>query len=232
MTSPFRSDHLRKRAVPCLLRPFHHADPPVLRRSALLCGEPLKKARRLMPGRSSDFRAFRTAHLPALLVASLKRYTGNGQWPLVRGRPHHTCRTIPGYSGGTIPDFHGIPFLRVCKTPLRGPGHVLTQKSATMVVTDFRALKTKKSPCLQLYASMGIPNSILQVGRTLYHGSAPLLYDPFPVSGQPFLLQTAPLTRVEISREHLTTGHHIAHGRSSDFRINRPFAPSPHCLSR
>ncbi|VFQ47237.1 hypothetical protein MSL71_49270 [Desulfoluna butyratoxydans] len=79
------------------------------------------KATRLMPGRSSDSRAFRTAHLPALIAAGLKRRASSGQWLMDKRESPHPCRTVPGYSGGTVPDFHGIPFLRVCKTPCGDP---------------------------------------------------------------------------------------------------------------
>ncbi|SCY85812.1 hypothetical protein SAMN05216233_1287 [Desulfoluna spongiiphila] len=102
-----------------------------------------QKATRLMPGRSSDSRAFRTAHLPALVAAGLKRRAVSGQWLFGEGYLPHPCRTVPGYSGGTVPDFHGIPFLRVYKTPLRGPGHVLSRKSAAMDRTNYRVLKQK-----------------------------------------------------------------------------------------
>ena len=156
------------------------------------------KTSRLMPGRSSDSRAFRTAHLPALVAAGLKRRASSGQWLLnERHIPLIRAVRFPVTAAGPFPIFTGFPSC-VYARPLAGTRSRTHPKIGRRDGDRFSGLQNKKSPCLQSYASMGIPYSILKVGRTLYHGSAPLLYDSIPVFRRLFLFQAAPLTTVKI----------------------------------
>ena len=76
--------------------------------------------------------------------------------------------TVPGYSGGTVPDSHGVPISAStpCDAkPLSGPGHVSAERTGST--------KTKKSPHLLIKANVGIPYSILKC-CDLFRGSTTL----------------------------------------------------------
>lgn len=155
-----RSDRYRKRAVPCLHRPFHDADPPVLRRSAPFCTtEPQKKehsvscrAGLLAPGPSVRRTFPPSCRLPEKVRPRRAVACDEHGGPSVRGSPtprHPNASPLPYSSRLQRRDrsrFSRDSLPARMQDPVTGTRARTSPKKRVQQGGIFSAYKTKKSP--------------------------------------------------------------------------------------